>query len=125
MPEWVELTKVNGEIEANVVAGSLDNEGIPTRLQKTAGVWRYGAADAFVLIAIYVPEERYEEAAALVAHPSGDQFAFDEAGASEPTESPDANPFPRTSSLRWWVAALVLAGLVLALFQSQVLNLLR
>lgn len=122
MPDWVELTKVNGEIEANVVAGSLENEGIPTRLQKTAGVWRYGAADAFVLIAIYVPEDRLAEAMELVDHPSG---AADDLEGPDEALDPDADPFARRASVRWWVAALVLAGLVLALFQSQVLDLLR
>ncbi len=122
MAGWSELTKVNGEIEANVVAGSLENEGIPTRLQKTGGVWRYGASDAFVLIAIYVPEDRLEEAAELIDHPAGSDGDYD---SPEAAEEADADPFARSTSLRWWVAALVLAGLVIALFQSEVLELLR
>ncbi len=129
--DWIELTKVNGEVDAQLVAGSLENEGIPTRLQKSSGEWRYGAADAFVLIAIYVPGDRIDEARDLLDHPTGQEAAgFDidqtfRADVSDASEDPAADPFFRSRPLRWWVAALILVGLIVAFTQLEVLELLR
>lgn len=129
--DWVELTKVNGEIDAQLVAGSLENEGIPTRLQKSSAEWRYGAADAFVLIAIYVPGDRIDEARELLDHPTGEEgaaFDIDQTSildVSDASEDPAADPFFRGRPSRWWVAALILVGLVVAFAQSDILELLR
>lgn len=123
MADWVELTKVNGEIDAQLVAGSLENEGIPTRLQKSSGEWRYGAADAFVLVAVYVPDDRVQEASDLLQHPSIE--AGPGGGGIEASDDPTADPFVRSRSLRWWIAALILVGLLLAFVQSDVMELLR
>lgn len=123
MTDWVELTKVNGEIDAQLVAGSLENEGIPTRLQKSSGEWRYGAADAFVLIAIFVPAERYAEATEMLDHPAGQPppEAMDEL----PAGDGGPPPFVRSQGVRWWVTAVVLIGLLVALAESEVLDILQ
>lgn len=121
MTDWVELTRISGEVDANVVAGSLENEGIPTRVEKTAGVWRYGASDAFVVMAIYVPDDRAAEAKELLARLSASGSEQGQTAA----EDGGADPFVRSRGLRWWVALLILVGLLVAFLQSEVLELLR
>ncbi len=104
-PRWVELTKTNGEIDAQLVAGGLEAEGIRTHLEKAPGVWRYGASDPFALVTIYVPDDQLVNARALISDPSADHFEFDQP--EPPPEAPELpDPFLRSRPLRWWIAAL-------------------
>ena len=115
--EWVELTKVNGEIDAQLVAGGLDNEGIETHLEKDPGVWRYGASDPFALVTLYVHRDRLEDARHLLEETRSELYEFDQDfGPPDPVELPD--PFIRSRPLRWWLAAIVAGGLVIAMLRA-------
>jgi hypothetical protein len=115
--EWVELTKVNGEIDAQLVAGGLANEDIETHLEKDPGVWRYGASDPFALVTLFVHRDHLDRARALLDETRSELYEFEDVpGPPEPPELPD--PFIRNRSLRWWLAALVAGGLVLAMLNS-------
>jgi hypothetical protein len=117
-PEWVELTKANGEIDAQLIAGGLASEGLETYLQKDPGVWRYGASDPFALVSIYVRPDRLGQAQKLLEESNAQSYEFEEAGPVEFSEFPD--PLIRSRPLRWWLAAFVAGGLILALIRSAV-----
>lgn len=117
-PEWVELTKANGEIDAHLIAGGLESEGIETHLEKDAGVWRYGATDPFALVTVYVRASRLADARKLLSETGPEAYEFESEQSTEGTESPDL--LIRNRSLRWWVAALIAIGLALALLRSSI-----
>ena len=117
-PEWVELTKANGDIEAHLIAGDLESEGIDTHLEKHPGVWRYGASDPFELISIYVRPVQLPQAQKLLSEAAAESYAFEETDSSPQTELPD--PFIRSRPLRWWLAAFVAGGLILAMLRSSI-----
>lgn len=121
-PEWIELTKANGEIDAQLIAGGLESEGIATHLEKDPGVWRYGASDPFALVTIYVHRDRLVQARKLLNEAPSESYEFDEVEESEGGELPD--PFIRSRPLRWWLGALIAGGLVLAVVRSTLTNLL-
>lgn len=117
--DWVEVVKANGEIEAQIMAGSLETEGIDTHVEKATSAWRYGASDPFVLISIYVHEDELERARRVLDEASASDYDFGEMpepqGDGDVGEMPQ--PYVRTSSLRWWVAAIVLAALIVGMMQ--------
>ena len=117
-PEWVELTKANGDIEAHLIAGGLQTEGIETRLEKHPGVWRYGASDPFELISIYVHPAQLSKAETLLGEADPDAYEFEDTDSPQQVELPD--PFIRNRSLRWWLAAFVAGGLILAMLRSAI-----
>lgn len=117
-PEWVELTKTNGEIDARLVAGNLESEGIETHLEKAPGVWRYGASDPFALVTVYVHEDDVERAERLLRESSPEAYEFDKSESHDDVELVD--PFIRSRPLRWWIAAFIAGGLILALMRSTV-----
>src|SRR5688500_600591 len=104
--EWAELTKVNGEIDAQLVAGGLENEGIETHLEEGPGVWRYGASAPFALATIYVHPDRLGDALHLLDETRSELYEFEQDfGPPDPVELPE--PFIRNRPLRWWLAAVV------------------
>lgn len=117
-PEWVELTKANGEIDAHLIAGGLESEGIETHLEKHPGVWRYGASDPFALVSIYVRPVHLGKAQKLLGEVDPESYEFEETGTPPQVEL--ADPFIRSRPLRWWLAAFVAAGLILALVRSAI-----
>lgn len=121
-PEWIELTKANGEIDAQLIAGGLESEGIATHLEKDPGVWRYGASDPFALVTIYVHLDRLAQARQLLNEAPTESYEFDEVEELEAAELSDL--FIRSRPLRWWVAAFIAGGLVLALLRSSLTDVL-
>lgn len=117
-PEWVELTKANGDIEAHLIAGGLESEGIDTHLEKHPGVWRYGASDPFELISIYVRPAQLPQAQKLLGEAAAESYDFEETESPSQAELPD--PFIRSRPLRWWLAAFVAGGLILAMLRSAI-----
>jgi len=117
-PEWVELTKANGEIDAQLIAGGLESEGIGTHLEKDPGVWRYGASDPFALVSIYVRPDQLSDAQKLLKESNAQSYEFEDAGSVEVGELPD--PLIRSRPLRWWLAAFIAGGLILALVRAAV-----
>lgn len=117
-PEWVELTKANGDIEAHLIAGDLESEGIDTHLEKHPGVWRYGASDPFELISIYVRPTHLPQAQKLLGEADPASYDFEETDSPAEEELPD--PFIRSRSLRWWLASFVAGGLILAMLRSAI-----
>ena len=86
-------------------------------------MWRYGATDPFALVSIYVHPDRLAEARRLLDEASAESYEFEDvSGPPDLVEMPD--PFIRNRPLRWWLAAFVAAGLILALVRSSLTDLL-
>lgn len=65
--EWKKLATVEGDLEADVVCGLLEGEGIPTK-RKYRGIDQYLkiVMGPVVAVEIWVPEERHKEAGEIL-----------------------------------------------------------
>lgn len=65
--EWKKLATVDGDLEAEVVCGLLEGEGIPAR-KKYRGIDQYLkiVMGPVVAVEIWVPEEKFAEAGAIL-----------------------------------------------------------
>ncbi|HJR46468.1 MAG TPA: DUF2007 domain-containing protein [Actinomycetota bacterium] len=131
-PEWIELTKTVGEINARLLAGELETEGIRVHLEMASAVWLYGAEDPNKLVTIYVQDEDLERAERLLAEAEAGRaepaYEVETAGILEFEPEPgvyaDRERGLRNRALRWIVAAVVAAALLYGLL-ANVLNLFR
>ena len=129
-PEWIELTKVVGEINGRLVAGELENEGIRVYMEMAAAAWFYGAEDPNRLVTIYVLAEDLERAERLLDEtqataPGGEVDELGEPAA--PSFDPDVviadeDRGLRARPLRWLLAVVVGGALLFGFFKGNILD---
>lgn len=68
--EWVPVATAMGEIEANVIAGRLNSEGIPTRIRQESAGAALGLTVGLGQILVLVPEPVVERAVRILEEPA-------------------------------------------------------
>lgn len=68
--DWVPVATAMGEIEANVVAGRLNSEGIPTRIRQESAGAALGLSVGLGQILVLVPEPMAERALRILDEPA-------------------------------------------------------
>ena len=124
---WVVLLVAADDIDAQLVAGRLAEEDIPTFLDKDRtgyGDYLLGGSNPHAPVTVLVPEEHLAEALELV---SGDEPSppetgtFDEPGDVEILAA-RSTAFGVLRALRWWVAVLVIGVMIVFLLESNPLD---
>jgi hypothetical protein len=113
--DWVELTRARDDIDAHLLAGRLLEAGIETRAVKdrfAPGAWLYGGSNPWAPVTIMVHRVQLDDARLVLAEISYEAPSADTGRTSERRE--------RQNPVAWWVAAVVLAALVTAIFVSEV-----
>ena len=64
---WLPVATAMGEIEASVIVGRLENEGIPARISQEAAGAALGLSVGLFQIRVLVPEEVHEQALRVLA----------------------------------------------------------
>lgn len=119
--DWVVLLVATDDIDAQLVAGRLSEEDIPTFLEKDrSGYVDYllGGSNPHAPVSVLVPQERLVEARSVIAAESPGYE--EDAAAAAPDEPPEvlARPgsaFGAMRTLRPWIAVVVVAALLYAL----------
>lgn len=132
-PEWIELTKVVGEINGRLIAGELENDGIRAHMEMAPAAWFYGAEDPNRLVTIYVLSEDLERAERLLGEGPAEEEPAETGAPGGPAPAgfdPDLVIAARESGLRarplrWLLAAVVGAALLLVFLKGNVLDLIR
>ena len=138
-PRWVELTRAVGEINARLIAGDLENEGIRTHIELEGSAWLYAGEDPNRMATIYVLEEELEKAEGVLEEASsgataadvgtpdfddegqGDNMGVQEASADYPIFAQQDTGL-RSRPLRWLIAAVILGALLFGLLQETSLD---
>jgi hypothetical protein len=68
--DWVPVATAMGEIEANLIAGRLNSEGIPTRIRQEAAGAALGLTIGLGQILVLVPEAMGERALRILEEPA-------------------------------------------------------
>jgi hypothetical protein len=68
--DWVPVMIAMGEIEANVIAGRLNSEGIPTRIRQEAAGAAYALGIGLGKVLVLVPESVEERALRILDEPA-------------------------------------------------------
>lgn len=133
-PQWVELTRTVGEINARLIAGDLENEEIRTHIELEGSAWFYAAEDPNRIATIYVLAHDLDRAEAVLEEASsGDAAITDE------EIDPDEPAIPassyaivaeqdhglRSRPLRWAIAAAVVGALLFGFLEGSFRDLLR
>jgi hypothetical protein len=112
---WVELTKAHDDIDAHLLIGRLQEEGLETRTLKDRsqpGAWLYGGSNPWAPVAILVRSIDLDSARLVLA-----ELAF-EAPAAEP-QRPPSPVTRRRAAMVWWATAIVLGLTFTALIIAQ------
>ena len=138
-PRWVELTRAVGEINARLIAGDLENEGIRTHIELEGSAWLYAGEDPNRMATIYVLEEDLQKAESVLEQASAGETAdgveatdFDSEEHDEFVDvSGSSTSYPilaqqdsglRSRPLRWLIAAVILGALLFSLLQETSLD---
>lgn len=143
-PQWVELTRTVGEINARLIAGDLENEEIRTHIELEGSAWFYAAEDPNRLATIYVLAPDLQRAEAVLQEASEgstevaeadedlgyeDEPGFDDADVGATGSAPPIlakqDSGLRSRSLRWVIAAVVLGALLFGFMEGSLRELLR
>lgn len=122
--DWTVLLVAADDIDAQLVAGRLAEEDIPTFLEKDRsgyGDYLLGGSNPHAPVSVLVPQERLVEARSLMAAESPD--GEDEAAAVPLDEPPEVLARPTSTfgamrTLRPWIAVVVVALLLYALLME-------
>ena len=122
--EWTVLLVAADDIDAQLVAGRLSEEDIPTFLEKDRsgyGDYLLGGSNPHAPVSVLVPQERLAEARSLMAAESPD--GEEEAAAVPPDEPPEVLARPTSTfgamrTLRPWIAVVVVALILYALLME-------
>lgn len=122
--EWTVLLVAADDIDAQLVAGRLSEEDIPTFLEKDRsgyGDYLLGGSNPHAPVSVLVPQERLAEARSLMAAESPD--GEEEAAAVPPDEPPEVLARPNSTfgamrTLRPWIAVVVVALILYALLME-------
>jgi hypothetical protein len=109
--EWIELVKVQNDIEAHLLTGRLEEAGVDTRTVKdrtAPGAWLYGGSNPWAPVAILVHRLQLQDARLVMAEVSLE-------GPAAPPPVPPSPPQVRQRAVVWWVAAIVLGLMFTAL----------
>jgi hypothetical protein len=123
---WVVLLVAADDIDAQLVAGRLAEDDIPSFLDKDRtgyGDYLLGGSNPHAPVTVLVPEEHLAEALELVS--GGEQ----EREGEFPDEPGDVEILAERSTafgvlrtLRWWVAVLVIGVMIVFLLESNPLD---
>jgi Putative prokaryotic signal transducing protein len=108
--EWIELVKVENDIEAHLLTGRLEEAGVDTRTVKdrtAPGAWLYGGSNPWAPVAILVHRLQLQDARLVMAEVS--------LQAPAAVQVPPSRPQVRRRALLWWVAAILLGLIFTAL----------
>ncbi|HEX2235830.1 MAG TPA: DUF2007 domain-containing protein [Actinomycetota bacterium] len=101
--EWVELTRAQGDIEAHLLTGRLNDAGVETRAmvdRGAPGAWLHGGSNPWATVTILVRRRQLDDARIVLAEIS---LAWDRDARADP---PAGSARPR------WLAAAALGVLV-------------
>ena len=138
-PRWVELTRAVGEINARLIAGDLENEGIRTHIELEGSAWLYAGEDPNRMATIYVLEEDLDRSQSVLDQASTGETAVGVDASDFETEEDDqfadvpgtSADYPilaqqdsglRSRPLRWLIAAVILGALLFSLLQETSLD---
>jgi hypothetical protein len=102
--DWIELVRVQDDIEAHLLTGRLEESGVETRLVKdrsAPGAWIYGGSNPWAPVAILVHRLQFEDARLVLAEVSLE-------GPDAVPADPPSPPEVRRRALAWWITAIVL-----------------
>ncbi len=102
--DWVELMRVQDDIEAHLLTGRLEEAGVETRSVKdrsAPGAWIYGGSNPWAPVAILVHRLQVEDARIVLAEVSLE-------GPDATQVVPPSPPEVRRRAVAWWIAAIVL-----------------
>ncbi len=122
-----------GEINARLIAGDLENEGIRTHIELEGSAWFYAAEDPNRMATIYVLAHDVDRAGSVLEEASsGNAEILDEdyhevADVPEPSYEVVAEQDRglRSRPLRWAIAAAVVGALLFGFLEGSFRDLLR